>query len=426
VIVGRVTGGWAKAGLGATALAVLAPAGVAVYCVGTGSWWGVPAAVVAQIAVNRLVRPVNRRLAAALAPAELAASLGTAAAVYRRSSRFDAKLAAVQYSRALELSKQQRHEEALAALDESVEVRGRLVVRQPHPHTGLLSGALGLRATVLHGLGRLDEAVADLTEALALEERTPSPDRPWMAGRRAALADWLLSADRPAEAVEPARLAAEFLREDPARDDELLTEVLDLLARALSRTGRPREALAAQQELVGLLPQVEPGGPASDLPAAHLSHLALFLRDCDRTEEALPYARRSVELLRRPDGGGWADAWTAKKVLWNLAYVCAHLGRAEEATAAVRELAPLLDEDHEQSLADRMLSAAEQLTAEGELERACTMGELAAAGYRVLSERSPGRYAAGLRQALGAQLRTLEALGRDTQADRVRTELAGL
>ncbi|KQV04707.1 hypothetical protein ASE03_10390 [Kitasatospora sp. Root187] len=383
-------------------------------------------AVLAQIAVHRLVPPLNRRLIAAIPPAEHAEVLGTVTAVYRRSSHFDAKLAATQYSRALELGKQSRYEEALTALDESVAVRRRLIVRQPHPHTGLLSGALGLRAAIRHELGRSDEVIADLTEALTLEERTPGPDRPWMAGRRAALADHLIEADRPAEAVEPARRAAEFLREHPAQDGELLSEVLDLLARALSRTGRPGEALAAQQELVGLLPEVEPGGPESALPAAHLSHLALLLRDCGQPEEALLHARRSVELVRRPESRSWADDWTAKKVLWNLACVCAHLGRAEETTAALRELALLSDEDHEQSLADRMLSAAEQLTTEGLLEQARFQGELAAAGYRVLSERSPGRYGAGLRRALSTQLRTLDLLGRDAETDRIRTELAGM
>ncbi len=178
---------------------------------------------------------------------------------------------------------------------------------QEHPDTVTTRDNLAL---VLHDLGRLDEAEAEIRAVLEIRQRALGPDHPDIIGSRSNLA---------------------LVLHDQARLDEAAAEI--------------RAVLAARQRVLG-----------SDHPdtLASRSNLARVLRDLGRLDEAEAEIRAVLAARQRVLGSDHPDTLASRN---NLARVLRRLGRLDEAEAehravlaiAVRTLGP----DHPDTLGSR-------------------------------------------------------------------------
>lgn len=114
---------------------------------------------------------------------------------------------------------------------------------------------LGLRASVLQGQARVDEALASADEAIAIAQSLPETRavRRELAAARTNRAAALQAADRPVAALAEAELAVSELREPrrrTRREQRRLVLAHQGAALALASLDRPDDALAAWQEAV--------------------------------------------------------------------------------------------------------------------------------------------------------------------------------
>ncbi|KAF7967312.1 hypothetical protein HWV62_34741 [Athelia sp. TMB] len=225
-----------------------------------------------------------------------------------RPQAFNADLAESLNNLSVDLSSQGRHGEALAAIQEAVGLRRVLAAERPEAFNADLAQSLNNLSNRLSAHGRHEEALAAIQEAVGLR-RALAAERPEAFNADLAqslnnLSNHLSDHGRHAEALvaiqEAVWLQRALAAERPAAFNAVLADSLNNLSAELSDHGRHEEALAVNQEAVGLRRAL-----AAERPAAFNANLAnsLFNISIDfsglgRHEEALEAAQESVDMYR--------------------------------------------------------------------------------------------------------------------------------
>jgi len=237
-----------------------------------------------------------------------------------------------------------RHEEALTATQEAVDIRRRLAAARPDALAGSLND-LGAR---LGNLGRPKEALAAAQEAVDIYRRLAAarPDAllPDLATSLNSLGNSLGNLGRREEALTATQEAVDIYRRlAAARPDAFrpnLAGLLNNLGARLSNLGRREEALTATQAGVDIYRRLAAARPDGFLPdlATSLANLGNGLNDLGRREEALVAAQEAADIYRRL-AAAHPDAFLPDLAgaLTNLGARLNGLGRWEEALAATQE-----------------------------------------------------------------------------------------
>jgi tetratricopeptide (TPR) repeat protein len=241
-----------------------------------------------------------------------------------------------------------RREEALAAIEEAVSIHRDLAAAHPDTFRPALASSLSNQSGRLAELGRREEALAAIEEAVSIRRNLaaarPGAFRPDLAASLNNLSSCLVGLGRYEEALAAVEEAAATYRDlAAARPDAFgpdLAASLNNQSVFLAELGRPVEALAAIEEAVSIrrnLAAARPGAFRADL-AASLSNQSGRLGELGRYEEALAAVEEAAATYRdlaaaRP-GAFRADVAMS---LSNQSVFLAELGRPVEALAAIEE-----------------------------------------------------------------------------------------
>ncbi|MFE4633979.1 tetratricopeptide repeat protein [Streptomyces sp. NPDC056773] len=241
-----------------------------------------------------------------------------------------------------------RREEALAAINEAVDVYRELAQQRPGASLPDLAMSLNNLAVDLGSLGRREEALAAINEAVdvyrELAQQRPEVFLPYLAAGLNNLSNRLGDLGRREEALAAINEAVDMYRElaqqRPGASLPDLAMSLHNLSNRLGDLGRREEALAAINEAIKIRLDLARQQPDAFLPdlAMSLSSLSVGLGDLGRWEEALAAINEAVDVYRglaqqRP-GAFLPDLAMS---LNNLAGSLGSLGRWEEALAAINE-----------------------------------------------------------------------------------------
>jgi tetratricopeptide (TPR) repeat protein len=273
-----------------------------------------------------------------------------------------------------------------------------------------LAMALNDLSVRLAGLGRREEALAAVEEALSIQRELavgrPDAFRPGLAISLNNLAASLAGLGRREEALAAAQEATDLYREravansDAFRSD--LAHSLNNLAIQLSDLGRWEEALAAVEEALRLYWELAAGHPDAFRPglALSLNNLAIQLAGLGRREEALAAVEEALS-IRRELAAGRPDSFRPGLALSlnNLAIQLVILGRRDEALAAVeeavglyRELTAVSADAFRPGLAASLANLSLSLSRLGRREEALAASQEAVAIRRELAARWPYAY----------------------------------
>ncbi|KAF7968783.1 hypothetical protein HWV62_29336 [Athelia sp. TMB] len=357
---------------------------------------------------------------------------------------FGTKLADSLHNLSCHLSDLGRHEEALTAIQEAVEVYRPLAAEQPAIFNANLALSLNNLSYDLSDHSRHEEALAAIQEAVGLR-RALAAERP--AGVNADLAVSLNTLSlrlsnhgRHEEALaaiqEAVGLRRALAAERPAAFNADLAESLNNLAIYLSNHGRHAEALAAIQEAVGLRRALAAERPAAfnaDL-ATSLNNLAIYLSNHGRHAEALAAIQEAVG-LRRALAAERPEAFNAvlASSLNNLSNHLSDHGRHEEALVAIQEavglyraLAAERSAAFNAELAASLNNLSNRLSDHGRHEEALAASQEAVGLYRALAAERPAAFNADLAQSLYNLSFDLSSFGRHEDALEVIQESTGL
>jgi tetratricopeptide (TPR) repeat protein len=327
-----------------------------------------------------------------------------------------------------------RPEEALAAIEEAVQLYRGLPGARPDAFTPNLALSLNNLASMLSDLGRPEEALAAIEEAVHLQRGLPGarPDAfiPDLATSLNNLAKMLSDLGRPEEALAAIEEAVQLYRDlAGARPDAFTPDLatsLNNLANRLSDLGRPEEALAAIEEAVHLhrgLAGARPDAFTPDL-ATSLNNFSKMLSDLGRPEEALVAIEEAVQ-LRRGLAGARPDAFTPDLAtsLNNLSTMLSDLGRPEEALVAIQEavqlrrgLAGARPDAFTPDLALSLNNLANRLSNLGRPEEALVAIQEAVQLRRSLAGARPDAFTPNLATSLNNLANRLSNLGRPEEA----------
>ena len=248
----------------------------------------------------------------------------------------------------IRLSNLGRHEDALAATQEAVDIYRRLT--QTRTDTLLPDLATGLNnfGIRLSNVGRREDALAAMQEAVGISRRLaqsrPDTFLPYLASHLRNLAIRLDDFGRYDEALSAAEEAAEITRrlaqERPEAYLPDLASSLNNVGNRLFRLGRNQDGLLATQEAVDIrrrLAQKRPDGFLPDL-ASSLHNFGNHLSSLGRREDALSATQEAVDIRRRL-AQARPDAFLPDLAmsLTNLGDDLSKLGRHKEAVVASRE-----------------------------------------------------------------------------------------
>jgi len=266
-----------------------------------------------------------------------------------------ATLAMLANNLANRLSALGRREEALAQAEGAVRIFRQLAQQRALDGDSAaflpdLAGSLNTLANMLSDVGRREEALAQVEEAVRicrqLEQQRPDTFLPDMAMSLHNLASRLSELGRWEEALAQAEEAVRIYRQlAQLRLDAFLPNLATALnnqANILGDLGRREEALAQAEEALRIYRHLTQQRPDAFLPdvAMSLGNLANRLSGLGRQEEALAHAEEAVRIRRylaqqRPD----AFLPDLAGSLNNLANMLSDLGRREEALAQGEESA---------------------------------------------------------------------------------------
>jgi len=334
----------------------------------------------------------------------------------------------------IRLSNLGRHEEALAALQETVDIRRRLAQMRLDAFLPDLAMSLNNLGTMLSDLGRREEALAASQEAVdirrPLAQMRPDAFLSDLAGSLNNLGGDLSDLGRREEALAASQEAVDITRRlAQTRPDAFLPNLamsLDNLGNRLSNLGRREEALAASQEAVDITRRLAQTRPEAFLPdlARSLNHLGIRLSNLGRREEALAAMQETVDITRRlaqtrpdaflPDLAGSLD---------NLGIRLSNLGRGEEALAATQEavdiyrrLAQTRPDAFLPDLASGLNNLGIRLSNLGRGEEALAATQEAVDIYQRLAQTRPDAFLPDLARSLGAFSAALAATERHGDA----------
>ena len=245
----------------------------------------------------------------------------------------------------IRLSDLGRHEEALAATQEALDIYRRFAQARPDAFLPDLAASLTNLSNQVSYLGRREKALAAAQEALDIYRRLaqtrPEPFLLYLAGSLNNIGERLSHLGRREEALAATQEALDIYRR--ARPDTFLPNLatsLDNLGIRLSNLGRHEEALAATQEAVDIRRRLVQTRPDAFLPnlTASLNNRGIWLSNLGCHEKALAPTLEAVEIARRlvqarPDAF-LPDLATS---LNNLGETLSDLGRREEALVATQE-----------------------------------------------------------------------------------------
>jgi hypothetical protein len=337
-----------------------------------------------------------------------------------------------------------RLEEALAAAEQTVEIRRRLAADQPNVFEPDLARSLTYLGLMLAKLGRLEESLAAAEEAAGNFRRLaavwPQAFESGLATSLSSLGSMLSVLGRREEALAAAEEATGIFRRLAAdRPDDFepaLSESLKSLGRTLSKLERREEALAAIAEAAGIYRRLAAARPEAFQPdlAASLSSLSVTLKNLGRREEALAAAEEATGIYRRlaadrPDDFE-PDLATA---LSSLSSGLSGLGRRDDALAAIaeaaeirRRLAAARPEAFEPELAGTLSDLAFVRSELGHRAEALAAAAESAEIYRRLAAARPEAFEPELARTLSYLGIMLSGMGRPEEALAAAAEGAGI
>jgi tetratricopeptide (TPR) repeat protein len=327
-----------------------------------------------------------------------------------------------------------RHEEALAASKEAVDITRALAKERPDAFLPGLAAYLTTLGNCLSAIGRREEALAaaqeavDITRALAKER--PDASRPELAASLNNLGNCLSDLGRREEALAAAQEAVDILRllakEQPDSDLRHLAIGLMPLGNRLSELGRREEALAAAKEAVDIFRPLAKERPDAFLPdlAALLINLHIRLSNLGRRAEALVASKEFVDIYRAL-AKDWPNAFlpylamSLNELVGNLSNLGRHeeaLAAAQEAVAVYRTLARGRPDTFLPDLAMRLKNLGGNLFSLGHREEALAASQEAVDIYRALAKDRPDVFLPDFGRSLGVMSQTLAGAGRQGEA----------
>ncbi|OOC53609.1 MULTISPECIES: tetratricopeptide repeat protein [Nocardiopsis] len=327
-----------------------------------------------------------------------------------------------------------RAEEALEAVTEAVRIRRALTEQHPDAHLPSLALALDNQSNRLADLGRAGEALAAVTEAVrhyrALAEQHPDAHLPDLARALNNQALRLGGLGRVEEGLETVTEAVRHYRVLAEQDPDVhlpgLAMALDNQSNRLADLGRVEEALEAVIRAVDIRRALAEQHPDAHLPdlAGSLNNQALRLGGLGRVEEALEAITQAVRHYRvlaeqHPD----AHLPDLALALNNQSIRLGDLGRAEEALETVTEavyirhtVARQHPDVHLPELVRTLNSQSNRLGDLGRVEEALEAIIRAVDICRALAEQHPDAHLPDLAGSLNNQALRLGGLGRVEEA----------
>ncbi|MCF2533180.1 tetratricopeptide repeat protein [Yinghuangia soli] len=301
---------------------------------------------------ERLRRLSARTPQSSHALAEWAELVTTRLVANARSAQHSPDLATALGRMSIRLANLGRTEDALAALEEAVGIQRDLAAERPDLHLPGLAASLNNMSVRLGELGRVEEALATVEEAADAYRRLAGEDPDThLSALSSALsntANRLSSLGRAEEALAPAQEALAIQRrlaeEQPAAHLPGLAASLNTVSIVLASVDRAEEGLAAVEEAADISRRLAEARPDLYLPdlAGSLNNMSIDLAGMGRTEEALTAIEEAAQAYRRlaavrPD----AYLPDLAMALNNMSNRLAALGRAAEGLAAIEEAVAL-------------------------------------------------------------------------------------
>jgi non-specific serine/threonine protein kinase/serine/threonine-protein kinase len=190
--------------------------------------------------------------------------------------------------------RQGRSEEALALTATALDT----LQRAPGRNAARIADVMQIRGQALRGLGRWDESIATLREALKLARSEPRPSR-LRATTRNNLATTLVYAGRTDEALPHLRAALDNWRAMGLADGSSALTVMGNLASLLHQRGLLDQAEPLYREAIRR--RTERFGESGALAAAHLN-LGALLATRYRARPAREHIARGLEMITRFEG----------------------------------------------------------------------------------------------------------------------------
>ncbi|MCT2583346.1 tetratricopeptide repeat protein [Actinophytocola gossypii] len=333
-----------------------------------------------------------------------------------------------------------RWEEALAAITEAVALRRDLARTGSDAHLADLARSVHNRSTYLVAAGRWEDALAAISEAVAIRRELagahPDAHLPDLALSIHNLADAFTHVGRREQALAAITEATDIYRHAVQLRPDAFRPYLALSlknrAERLGELGQRKDALRAITEATDIYRELARSLPDAYRPhlSSALTSLANSLAESGRRAEALAPVVEAVAIQRdlaqeRPDTFHPSLALS----LHHLAERLGALGQREEATAAIaeavaiqRDLARERPDTFRPALALRLVNFANRLGDVGQHERALAEITEATDIYRELTRAQPDTYRPGLALSLAVLSGRLADVGRREQALAAITE----
>ncbi|MGO9899059.1 MAG: tetratricopeptide repeat protein [Solirubrobacteraceae bacterium] len=241
-----------------------------------------------------------------------------------------------------------RLEEALPAVEEAVKILQGLAAADPDAFLPRLAMSLNNQSARLSGLGRPEEALAAIEQAVeiwrGLAAAHPDAFLPDLAASLSSQSGCLSGLGRREEALAAVEEAVKILQGLAAADpDAFLPELarsLNSQSGCLSGLGRREEALAAVEEAVKIRRELVAASPDAFLPElpGSLNNQSIRLSELGRREEALAVIEEAVK-IQRGLAAAHPDAFLPELAMFlsNQSAVLSGLERREVALKAIEE-----------------------------------------------------------------------------------------
>ena len=326
-----------------------------------------------------------------------------------------------------------RDTEALAGSEVEVAMYRYLVKHTPKDAMAGLARALSNNSVRLGAVGRTEDALAAIEEAVEVSRRVEDGDPDLLAGSLVNLALAMGPVGRREEALRAGTEALAILRrlaeDDPEEFEPSLAVCLANVAIGLSDAGRLAEALSAGDEAVTIYRRLTEGRPDTYLPylGGMLNNFSSILGRARRQEDALKTAEEAVAVYDElADARPAAFADELVQAIGNLGVRLADLGRHEDAAAAAEhavQAARRLGPDGDQRpLAEALAILARHLASVQRFAAAAAAGEELVRIRRRLAEERRAVSLAALADALEKLATAYHGLGRHSDGLAAREE----
>ncbi|QRV93748.1 hypothetical protein RhiJN_21766 [Ceratobasidium sp. AG-Ba] len=358
--------------------------------------------------------------------------------LYRKASKATtgspAKLASSLIQLDICLSMLGQHQEALASVQEAVELYQQLAKESPRIYSYDFATSLNNLSNRLSNLGQKQEGLTAIQQAVEMF-RQLAAERPAAYNRDLALSLDNLSGrlsdmGQKQEALTTIQQAVEMYRqlaaERPAAYNPNLARSLNNLSGRLSDMGQKQEALTTIQQAVEMYRQLAAERPAAYNPnlARSLNNLSGRLSDMGQKQEALKTIQQAVEMYRqlaaeRPA----AYNPNLARSLNNLSGRLSDMGQKQEALTTIqqavemyRQLAAERPAAYNPNLALSLDNLSGRLSDMGQNQEALTAIQQAVEMYRQLTAERPAAYNPGLAGSLDNLSLCLSDMGQKQEA----------